>query len=87
VICGAPGVSDAYYCKECVLQEKDVRFYFYSLFIFIKYLISSFDYREMDVQRLLIWDLRKQIYFMNGKNMGLRKDDIYCLKSVGNAIL
>ncbi|CAB5204071.1 unnamed protein product [Rhizophagus irregularis] len=23
VICGAPGVSDAYYCKECVLQEKD----------------------------------------------------------------
>jgi len=24
VICGAPGVSDAYYCKECVLQEKDV---------------------------------------------------------------
>jgi len=24
-ICGAPGVSDAYYCKECVQQEKDVR--------------------------------------------------------------
>ncbi|CAG8443330.1 7220_t:CDS:10 [Diversispora eburnea] len=24
VICGAPGVSDAYYCKECVLQEKDI---------------------------------------------------------------
>ena len=25
VICGAPGSSDAYYCKECTQQEKDVR--------------------------------------------------------------
>lgn len=24
VICGGHGVSDAYYCKECVQQEKDV---------------------------------------------------------------
>ncbi|KAJ9505047.1 hypothetical protein QJQ45_016898 [Haematococcus lacustris] len=24
VICGGMGVSDAYYCKECTLQEKDV---------------------------------------------------------------
>ena len=24
VICGAPGISDAYYCKECTQQEKDV---------------------------------------------------------------
>ncbi|KAJ1332405.1 hypothetical protein BSLG_008707 [Batrachochytrium salamandrivorans] len=24
VVCGGPGVSDAYYCKECVIQEKDV---------------------------------------------------------------
>lgn len=24
VICGGPGVSDAYYCKECTTQEKDV---------------------------------------------------------------
>ena len=22
-ICGAPGISDAYYCRECTLQEKD----------------------------------------------------------------
>lgn len=22
--CGGPGVSDAYYCKECTIQEKDV---------------------------------------------------------------
>ena len=25
VICGGVGISDAYYCKECALQEKDVR--------------------------------------------------------------
>lgn len=23
VICGNPGVTDAYYCRECVQQEKD----------------------------------------------------------------
>ncbi|KAH8350791.1 hypothetical protein KR084_012193 [Drosophila pseudotakahashii] len=23
VICGGPGVSDAYYCKSCTIQEKD----------------------------------------------------------------
>ncbi len=23
VICGAPGISDAYYCKECTILEKD----------------------------------------------------------------
>ena len=23
VICGGPGISDAYYCKECTNQEKD----------------------------------------------------------------
>jgi PHD finger-like domain-containing protein 5A len=25
VVCGGVGVSDAYYCKECTIQEKDVR--------------------------------------------------------------
>ena len=24
VICGGPGVSDAYYCKECTVMQKDV---------------------------------------------------------------
>ena len=23
LICGSPGVSDAYYCKDCTVQEKD----------------------------------------------------------------
>jgi PHD finger-like domain-containing protein 5A len=26
VICGGPGVSDAYYCRECTILEKDVSF-------------------------------------------------------------
>ena len=26
VICGGPGISDAYYCKECTIEEKDVWF-------------------------------------------------------------
>lgn len=25
IICGGPGISDAYYCKECSVCEKDVR--------------------------------------------------------------
>ena len=28
-ICGGPGVSDAYYCKECTICEKDVSAYCY----------------------------------------------------------
>jgi PHD finger-like domain-containing protein 5A len=24
VICGGPGISDAYYCRECTILEKDV---------------------------------------------------------------
>lgn len=24
VVCGGPGVSDAYYCRECTILEKDV---------------------------------------------------------------
>ena len=27
VICGGLGISDAHYCKECTIQEKDVRDY------------------------------------------------------------
>lgn len=30
-ICGGIGISDAYYCKECTLQEKDVRLLFCAL--------------------------------------------------------
>jgi len=26
ITCGGPGISDAYYCKECTIQEKDVSY-------------------------------------------------------------
>ena len=35
VICGGPGVSDAYYCKECTVQEKDVSAFFSYLNSFV----------------------------------------------------
>ena len=35
MICGGPGVSDAYYCKECTVQEKDVS-NFYAIMVLIK---------------------------------------------------
>ena len=39
VICGGPGISDAYYCRECTILEKDVKiklpiFELFLLFIF-----------------------------------------------------
>ena len=39
MICGGPGVSDAYYCKECTIMEKDVselfKFTLFGLLIFV----------------------------------------------------
>ena len=35
VICGGPGVSDAYYCRECTILEKDVIIYFNLFILFI----------------------------------------------------
>lgn len=35
VICGGPGVSDAYYCKECTIQEKDVSVLKRTWFLFL----------------------------------------------------
>ena len=59
VICGGPGVSDAYYCRECTILEKDViyifiqttkndihAFYNFDDFFYIYYLKS-----ELVVQR------------------------------------
>ena len=35
VICGAPGTSDAYYCRQCTLQEKDVSLYLSTIYLSI----------------------------------------------------
>jgi hypothetical protein len=49
VICGGPGVSDAYYCRECTILEKDVNITYYLSYY---YLYSCFlIFSEMDVQR------------------------------------
>lgn len=49
VICGGPGVSDAYYCKECTIMEKDVGFVLFlfraSIFI-VNHEHSSFLQRD-----------------------------------------
>lgn len=37
MICGGPGVSDAYYCKECTIQEKDVS----KIWLFVVFEICS----------------------------------------------
>jgi hypothetical protein len=64
VICGGIGVSDAYYCKECTIQEKDVSSFTMHWMVSSIFLISSSTLingrmpwcRETDVQRLLIWE-------------------------------
>lgn len=55
VICGGPGVSDAYYCKECTIQEKDVS-YLSDKVLFNKINEDLFDslHREMVALRLSI---------------------------------
>lgn len=35
VLCGKPGISDAYYCKECTIQEKDASYNLNYITIFI----------------------------------------------------
>jgi PHD finger-like domain-containing protein 5A len=56
-ICGGPGISDAYYCKECTVQEKDVT------------PCECVDVCSvMDVPRLSTWDRRGQICFTNARN-------------------
>ena len=78
-ICGGIGISDAYYCKECTLQEKDVSQWLCCEFApFTFPAINSFlllRCRGMVVQRLSILDQQRPICFMNGKSMGLRSDD------------
>ena len=77
VVCGGIGVADANYCKECTIQEKDVRLL---LFVYFRYFNSAeFNSiiltqpmdtcREMDVQRLLIWAVHEQICIMIGRGM------------------
>jgi len=73
VICGGPGISDAYYCRECTILEKDVRFV--SPRKFFPLSINNFHLSEMVVQRLSIWEVLKLICIMRGKNMALKRQN------------
>ncbi len=74
VICGGPGVSDAYYCRECTILEKDVRkFCLIYLSIFFKSKLNKLYHRETAVLKLLTWVVPKRTCIMNGKNMGSKK--------------
>ncbi len=51
VTCGGPGVSDAYYCKECTVQEKDVSILF------------MFETKtKLVIFRSLLWFYKKQMH-------------------------
>lgn len=76
VICGGIGISDAYYCKECVQIEKDVRKYFvHPPLSDCKIMASPFDffidYREMDARKSSTLELQEWTCSMNAKNMGI----------------
>lgn len=86
VICGGPGVSDAYYCKECTIQEKDVSLLAFNSIRTNNFLSTSqqtlnviiscvFLCREMVVQRLSIWAVQKRICSTNGKSMVSSRGD------------
>lgn len=78
VICGGPGVSDAYYCKECTIQEKDVRSFTVKTILdhnLLTNFTSIYNYREMVVRKLSIWVVQKQIYSTNEKNMVSSNDN------------
>lgn len=79
MICGGPGVSDAYYCKECTLLEKDVSFWFsVSIDIFNQNNSNSCRitiYREMVVRKSSIWVVQKPICSTNEKNMDSSRSD------------
>ncbi|RYG69012.1 hypothetical protein EON64_03780 [archaeon] len=44
IVCGAPGISDAYYCRECTLQEKDVSM----CGLCIQYVYGTFIHDDLD---------------------------------------
>lgn len=52
VICGGPGVSDAYYCKSCTIQEKDVSSQVMHSGAFCGIIVHFGSYSAMDAPRL-----------------------------------
>jgi len=99
VVCGNAGTTDAYYCRECVQQEKDrdgcpkivnlgavsEKPWKDTCVVVIHLLVgpalvfgSSLFVSYFCCFSLIIFRFcrRKQIFFMNEKNMGLKRDSI-----------
>lgn len=71
VICGGPGVSDAYYCKECTIQEKDVRSGLRAKKHIYKFLIAYVSNRcsATDARRSSTWAAPKRICSTSARSM------------------
>jgi hypothetical protein len=52
VICGGVGISDAHYCKECTVQEKDVRTVTIYVFCCVQISFDCASCSVMDAQKL-----------------------------------
>ena len=89
VICGGPGISDAYYCKECTVQVISCLFFVTSPSTWSAYLlipISLLDLiiycicfrrrTEMGVQRLSTWAAARQTCSMRWKSMGSKRGEM-----------
>lgn len=72
VICGGPGVSDAYYCKECTIQEKDVRSFNHVIPLSISYSPC----RETAARRSLTLGAPKRICSTRERNTDSSRNNI-----------
>lgn len=74
VICGGPGISDAYYCKECTIQVRRHQRFF--LLIATDWCWLLFTCRKKtgtDAQRLWTWVHQRQTCSMNAKSTDSKK--------------
>uniref|UniRef100_A0A3B3ZHV8 Uncharacterized protein n=1 Tax=Periophthalmus magnuspinnatus TaxID=409849 RepID=A0A3B3ZHV8_9GOBI len=62
VICGGPGVSDAYYCKECTIQEKDVSLH--NILHFVVFEVSMLEYDSIKCVFTALFSLNRTLFFM-----------------------
>jgi PHD finger-like domain-containing protein 5A len=70
IICGSPGYSDAYYCKECTQMEKDVCLHSARGRLHdAQITLHLFRCRGTDVRKLLILAQQRQICSTREKNM------------------
>jgi len=82
VICGGPGVSDAYYCKECTIQEKDVRIYL--IVCVCTFFITKWYSKTCFLERRLSQD--SQLGKLKNRSL-LREEEIWIQKKIVTLLL